>query len=156
MHTVEKIITLHIEVITAILIGLATLGIGYTTYTASLWGSSSVENYSKSNNLNTEANTTYLEGVIVAGDDITEDEKTALQQRYESEKDESNNLQEQADQANKNGDSYQLQTVILSTGLFLASIATLVKSRSLRLSFVSTSFVVVLVAVIRVISLPRP
>lgn len=62
------------ELCATIGIGLASLFIAYGGYMSSVWGGTSLENYSKASQMVTEANTTYLEAVIQAGADAADGE----------------------------------------------------------------------------------
>jgi hypothetical protein len=118
------------EFLIALLIGLTSLAIAYSSYLGAVAGGASVEKYSKSNIELNEANATYLESI--ADQNLTDKERDELYQTYSERWDESKVLIDEADTYNAKGDQYTLVTVLYTIILFLGSMASTSKSTRYR------------------------
>jgi Flp pilus assembly protein TadB len=146
----------NIEIAATVLIGLASICIAYTTHISGLWDGNSIEKYSKSNQMINEANTTYTESVVKAGDDTNDEKFDQLATAYTEQKNESDQLSEEADQANQIGDQYSLFSAILASVMFFVSLATIVKGKRLQQIIILIGTIIIALIIIKIGLLPRP
>lgn len=138
-----------------IFLGIITVLTGFSAFCGGLWNSASIANYSKSNANLTDANTTYLESVVL-DQDLTEEDKKEYETRYTSEVNESQTLMQKADDANSVSDSFALVSVLYTIVLFLASITFVLKKDTVKLHLTYIAFLTSLLVTIRLLLLPFP
>lgn len=155
MQFISKIVD-KTEIIVTILVGISSVLIAYTSYTANLWDGNSLENYSKSNQMINEANTTYIESVVRSNQNTSDADFDQFQKDYDGQKADADTLSDVADTANKHGDTYSLFSAIIAAIMFMLSLATIMHSRSAKFGIITFSALMIFGIIIKVALLPRP
>ena len=143
------------EVVVALVVGLASLAIAYSTFSGALWNSNAVENYSKGTAMTVEANTTYIAATLNWNESTEEERKTELG-RYEEEIGQAEEKVKTVDAANKNSDTYQFFSVMFGAVAFFASLAGTTNKKNLVTTILLIAIVGFVVLLGFVLGLPKP